>query len=203
MATDNDHDFDEEEWKASGADGPSFEFEEKTGEPEFTPRDEADDEPELGAHEREWQRAEADFSEERFEEASRKSARMGYGPREADARTPGFPDPEERQWAMIGHAAGAVSVLATGGTAGWLVPLVIWLIRRDEGGFAAEQAKEALNFQLTTFLLSLIAIPLMCIGVGVLIVLAIPIASVVFSIIGAVRTWGGERYDYPINFRLI
>ena len=203
MATDNENDFDENEWKASGAGGPKFEFEEVTGEPEFTPRDADQPEPELGAHERAWRAAEADLDEERFERASRRSARMGYGPREHEARAPGFPSPEERQWAMIGHAAGAVSVLVTGGIAGWLVPLIIWLVKKDDGGFAAEQAKEALNFQLTTFLLSLIAIPLMCIGVGVLIVLAIPIASVVFSIIGAVRTWSGERYDYPINFRLI
>jgi len=198
MAKENEHDFDENEWKASSAGGPSFEFEEATGEPNFEPRDADAEEPEMSEHERTWRDAEADF-----EDASRDSARQGHGPREGFARNPNMPSADERQWAMIAHAAGAVSVLVTGGVAGWLVPLIIWIIKKDEGGFAAEQSREALNFQLTAFLLSLIAIPLLCVGVGVLILLAIPIASVVFSIIGAIRTWGGERYDYPVNFRLI
>lgn len=198
MADKNEHEFDEHEWRSSRAGGPSFEFEEATGEPQFEPSDADREEPQPSAHERAWRDAEADF-----ERASRDSARQGFGPREGFARNPNMPSAEERQWAMIGHAAGAVSVLVTGGIAGWLVPLIIWLVKKDDGGFAAEQAKEAVNFQLTAFLLSLIAIPLMCIGVGILIVLAVPICSVIFSIIGAVRTWGGERYEYPINFRLI
>ena len=186
MAKENEHEFDEEEWQASGAGGPSFEFEEATGEPQFEPRDADRGAAESSGYERAWREAEP--------------PRASYS---AHARRPGRPDAEERQWAMIGHAAGAASLVVTGGTAGWLVPLIIWLIRRDQGGFAAEQAKEALNFQITTFLLVLIALPLMCIAVGFLIIWAIPICSLIFSIIGAVRTWEGEAYDYPINFRIL
>lgn len=201
MAKDNDQEFNEEEWKASAADGPSFEFEESEGEPaeapEFEPKRK---EPELDDHTRAWRDA----------EPVPPAGGGGSDPRDreefyhtGEARNPVRPSADERQWAAIGHAAGAVSVLVTGGVAGWLVPLIIWIVKKDDGGFAAEQSKEALNFQITAFLLSLIAIPLVCIGVGILILFAIPIASVVFSIIGAVRTYEGERYDYPINFRLI
>jgi len=183
MENENETEFDEEEWQASSAGGPSFEFEEATGEPQFEPRDAGRGAAPSSEHERAWREAEAPYS--------------------AQARRPGRPDAEERRWAMIGHAAGAVSLVATAGAAGWLVPLVIWLVRKDQGGFAAEQAKEALNFQITTFLLVLIAAPLMCVGIGFLILISIPICSLIFSIIGAVRTWEGEAYDYPINFRIL
>jgi len=187
MAKDNEHEFDAEEWKATAKDGPSFQFDESPGGAGEAPKFEAKPpEPELDDHTRAWREAEPVPSAGGYE-------RSGEG----------RPSAEERQWAAIAHAAGAVSILITGGIAGWLVPLIIWIIKKDEGGFAAEQSKEALNFQITAFLLSLIAVPLLCIGVGFLILFAVPIASVVFSIIGALRTWEGERYDYPINFRLV
>lgn len=187
---DSDH-FDENEWQAGAKDAPKFEFEEVTGEPNFDAGDFAEDD---GAaknedeFERMWRDARPPEDERSFQ---------------GHAANPDMPSEDERLWAMIGHAAGAVSLFLTGGTAGWLVPLVIWIVRDNKEGFAADQAREALNFHLTAFLISLLAIPLLCLGVGFLILFAIPICTFIYSIIGAMRTWNGERYDYPINFRLI
>ena len=42
---------------------------------------------------------------------------------------------------MLAHLLGALL--------GFLGPLIIWLVKKDDHPFVAEQSKEALNFQLT------------------------------------------------------
>src|SRR3546814_17569884 len=60
------------------------------------------------------------------------------------------PDADQRTCAMFCHLA-ALSVLFTG--VGFvLVPLVVWLIKRDDMPFVDDQGKEALNFNITVFL---------------------------------------------------
>jgi len=196
--------FDEKEWRDSAKDGPSFEFEPTEGgpgptpdfEPAGTPPDpftEVEDEAEQ-AHRAEWRSAEPPPREEQAYEPR---------PNRAEARRPGMPTEEERNFAMAAHAAGAIGALVSVGAVGWLVPLILWLVKKDEGGFAADQSREALNFQITMFILGVIGAVLTCIGIGVVIILLVWIAEIVYSIIGAVRTYKGERYEYPINFRLI
>ena len=56
-------------------------------------------------------------------------------------------DQSARTWAMAGHLLGlSGAVIPFGNIIG---PLVVWLMRRDDMPFAAEQAKESLNFQIT------------------------------------------------------
>ena len=98
---------------------------------------------------------------------------------------------------------GPVGVLITGGTIGWLAPLLIWLTRRDYDSFAAEQAKEALNFQITTVILSIIAGILCFILIGFPMLLGLILGNIIFSIVGAIKVHGGEPYRYPYNIRMI
>ena len=54
---------------------------------------------------------------------------------------------EERTWALLGHLS-ALSAFISG--LGCVIgPLIIWLIKRDTLPFAGDQAKEALNFNIT------------------------------------------------------
>ena len=99
-----------------------------------------------------------------------------------------------RTWAIIAHIGGAFT--------NWLVPLVIYLIKKsDPGGvFDAAQAKEALNFQITVF----IAYVLLTVTVIGAFLLIVPMLwSFVFSIIAAVKASNGINYRYPLTLRLI
>jgi uncharacterized Tic20 family protein len=54
---------------------------------------------------------------------------------------------DERTWALLGHLS-ALSAFISG--LGCVIgPLIIWLIKRDTLPFAGDQAKEALNFNIT------------------------------------------------------
>ncbi|MEO7323542.1 MAG: DUF4870 domain-containing protein [Dokdonella sp.] len=114
---------------------------------------------------------------------------------------------EERTWAMIGHlSAFSAFVTGIGCVAG---PLLVWLIKRDTLPFAADQAKEALNFNITA-LIACAALWIITIGtffIGALLTipagLLLCVAWIVFTIIAAVKANEGVAYRYPFTLRLV
>jgi uncharacterized Tic20 family protein len=114
---------------------------------------------------------------------------------------------DERTWAMLGHLS-ALSAFITGFGA-IIGPLIVWLIKRDTLPFAADQAKEALNFNITAALvgIALVVLTLITFGVGALLTvplgLILCVAWLVLTIIGAINASNGTRYRYPLTLRLI
>lgn len=87
---------------------------------------------------------------------------------------------------------------------GWIIgPLVIWLIFRDRSAFIDEHGKEALNFQISYTIYSMISLILCLILIGFLLLAAIGILWFIFVIIATVRASNGEGYRYPFTIRFI
>ena len=103
---------------------------------------------------------------------------------------------DDRTWALVAHAGGLVT--------SFLIPLIIWLAKGDDSEFVRDQAKEALNFQITLLIASLIgAATTVCLGFGFLVLFAVGIADLVLSLVAALRAYDGRRYRYPATMRLI
>lgn len=79
------------------------------------------------------------------------------------------------------------------------VPLVIWLLKRDQFPLVADQGKEALNFQITMFIYLMVSLLLMFVVVGVFLFPLILIFEIVFTIIAIVRVNEGIAYRYPMT----
>lgn len=86
-----------------------------------------------------------------------------------------------------------------------LVPLIVWLVNKDNTGrdYLNTEAKEALNFQITVALGYFVAAVLTPIGIGLLIGPLVWIANAVFCILAAVETSKGRNYRYPLTLRLL
>ena len=69
--------------------------------------------------------------------------------------------------------------------------------------FVAEQAKEALNFQITVFLLAMLCAVLMFVLIGFLLLWALGLADLVLVIIAAIHVSDGKAYRYPCCLRLV
>lgn len=114
---------------------------------------------------------------------------------------------EERTWALLGHLS-ALSAFISG--LGCVIgPLIIWLIKRDTLPFAGDQAKEALNFNITVsaiFLLLLI-LSFLTLGIGFLItvpiMLVVGLGALVLVIMAAIKANEGVAYRYPFAIRLV
>ncbi len=109
------------------------------------------------------------------------------------------PTSEERTLAAVCHGCGVASSLFLP----IIVCLVIYLTKRDESEFVEDQAKEALNFQITMFLLAAIGYLTIFILVGFAVLMAVWLGSIIFPIIAAVKSHSGEKYRYPVNFRIV
>ncbi len=103
-------------------------------------------------------------------------------------------DDETRQWASFAHLGGIL----------WFLPsLIIWLIYKDRSAFVGQEAKTALNFQITLVIAG--------IALGILgVILNFPflngflwIVSLVFSILGYQAVQRGTAYKYPFSLELI
>lgn len=134
----------------------------------------------------------------------------GGGPYEspqadAEVKGDGAPDKDERQMAMFAHLSAIAASLITGFILGFLGPLIIWIIKKDDSEFVADQAKEALNFQLTLLILVVLCWGGAIFSCGLLFFLpGLPfVLQLIFGIIAGMKANEGERYRYPINIRMI
>jgi uncharacterized Tic20 family protein len=92
--------------------------------------------------------------------------------------------------------------------AGFIAPLIIWLIKKDHSRFLDHHGREALNFQLNvliaTFGLTLIAVALMFIIIGFLLlplVFFIAVAALVLEVLAGIAANRGEWHRYPYTYR--
>ncbi|GAA0985212.1 DUF4870 domain-containing protein [Nocardiopsis tropica] len=112
----------------------------------------------------------------------------GYGQSSA---TTGQPNSEERTMALLTHLSGIVL--------GFLVPLIMYLVKKDESPFLRHQSAQALNFQILLTIGYVISIPLSFILIGGLLSLVLWVLAVVFGILAGTAANRGEWYRYPVN----
>lgn len=108
-------------------------------------------------------------------------------------------DPQDRTYATIAHAGTLLNVL---GGWGFVVPLVIMLVKKDRP-IVRKAAAESLNFQISMIVYVLISLPLLLVLVGWVTLSVIALLLLIMPIIAAVKTNDGVPYKYPITFRLV
>lgn len=107
----------------------------------------------------------------------------------------GGPSKDEKMWGMLAHLSAIV--------AGFVGPLIIWLIKREEMPFVNDQGKEALNFQITVAIAFVAAIVLSYVGIGCILLPLVWVANLVMTIMGGLKANDGVAYRYPFAIRLI
>lgn len=122
---------------------------------------------------------------------------------EADPSVPAAAPPtqDERTWGMLAHLAALTGVVIPFGNV--IAPLVIWLVKRDSSAFIADQAKEALNFNITVLIGAAISFVLMLVFIGFLLLFALGIAWLVLTIVAGLKANEGVMYRYPFALRLV
>jgi len=111
------------------------------------------------------------------------------------------PTADERTWGMLAHlTAFAFFICPLGNIVG---PLVVWLVKRDQSAFVADQGKEALNFNISVSLAAIVCAVLVFILVGILLAAALFVFWLAMTIVAAIKANEGARYRYPFTLRLI
>jgi len=112
---------------------------------------------------------------------------------------PPVPEPvpsESRGWAAAAHLIPLIGL-------GFIAPLVIWLMKRDEDPFVEYHAKEALNFQISVLIYAIASVILMIVIIGFILIFVVMVFALVMAIIAGVKAANGEFYRYPLIFRFV
>lgn len=109
---------------------------------------------------------------------------------------------EEKIWAMLCHVLALLRVLPVLWTI--LVPLAIWLAKRDSSRFVDWHGKESINFQLSVLLYHVVFGAIFWIlGLSWFVNLALEAFVVLFVLIAAIRASEGRYYRYPATIRFL
>lgn len=105
----------------------------------------------------------------------------------------------DRNWAMLCHLSALLAFIPP--FVGLILgPLILWLVKGKEHPFIDEHGKEALNFQISVLIYSLV---LCCTLLGIVLLPLLWLGDVIFVIIAAMKASDGESYRYPMCIRLI
>lgn len=112
---------------------------------------------------------------------------------------------DDKTMGMLAHLLGIFTM--------FVGPLVIWLTKKDTSTFVEEEAKEALNFQISLIIyysvLTVVASVLTVVTLGLFGMIA-PLAypalgvfALIVMIMGTLQAKEGNHYKYPLCIRII
>tara|TARA_Y100000034_G_scaffold84474_1_gene101224 strand:- start:104595 stop:104930 length:336 start_codon:yes stop_codon:yes gene_type:complete len=108
---------------------------------------------------------------------------------------------EDRKLLAATHLSQLLDLVS--GIGGFVVPLVIWLFKRDEVLNLDDQARQILNFRISMFIYIVLCLPLLIFGVGFIGLLIISILYLVFPILNAIRANNGQETSYPLALKIL
>ena len=109
---------------------------------------------------------------------------------------------ENRQLLVFTHLSQLLDFVT--GIGGFIVPLLLWLVKKDEVFDMDRHGKAILNFRISMFLYLLICIPFdLLFGLGLLGFIVIGLFYIIFPIINAVRASNNQQPNYPLSIKFL
>ncbi len=109
---------------------------------------------------------------------------------------PSVAQSNDKVWIILCHLSLVLGVP-------FLLPLIVFLVKRDDSPLVAAHAKEVLNFHLSLILWSICCIPFVFILIGILPLMGLSLMGFICAIIAAIKASEGGFYYYPLTLRLI
>jgi uncharacterized Tic20 family protein len=108
---------------------------------------------------------------------------------------------QEKTMAMLCHLTALAGFFIPFGNI--VGPLIVWLVKKDESAVVDANGKKALNFQISITIYAMVAAALIFVGIGLLLLPAIGVFSLVMIIINSVKANKGEEVSYPLTIPII
>ncbi|MDO5701397.1 MAG: DUF4870 domain-containing protein [Bowdeniella nasicola] len=110
----------------------------------------------------------------------------------------------ERPVGVVANLSPLIAMLLSAGAASLLAPLVFWFIYRDRSAFVRACSAQAFNFTLLMWIGSVagwvLVFTVILSPLGIILIAASTLMTIVFPIIGAMRANRGEVYRYPMQW---
>ena len=109
--------------------------------------------------------------------------------------------PAQKQMGMLLHLSQLLGLLIP--FAGIIAPIIIWQTQKDKTPALDAHGKMIVNFFLSCLIYGIISAVLVIVLVGIVGLLAIIVVSIAFPIVGAVKAYNGEFWEYPLTIEFL
>jgi uncharacterized Tic20 family protein len=106
------------------------------------------------------------------------------------------PPGSDKIWSVLSHLSIFIGVP-------FFLPLIVYLVMRDESKYVADNAREALNFHISLVIYAICAGLLTFILIGIPLLVLMGVATFILSIVAAIKAADGACYRYPLTLRLV
>jgi uncharacterized Tic20 family protein len=103
---------------------------------------------------------------------------------------------DDKIWVVLSHLSIIFGV-------GILLPLIVYLVKKDDSATVSYHAREALNFHISVYLYMFCCVLLFVVIVGIPLAVVLGVVTLVLSIVAAVQGAEGKAYRYPFTIRFI
>lgn len=87
--------------------------------------------------------------------------------------------------------------------AGYILPVVMWTTFKEQSAIIDQHGKNILNWMISFIIYITTSVLLIIVIIGIPLLIALAIMSIVFAIIGAVKAGDGIIYKYPLTINFI
>jgi uncharacterized Tic20 family protein len=123
-----------------------------------------------------------------------------YATDDADVGPEKF-DQKTRQWGFILHMSVLAGFLLP--PAGFIAPIVIWQLKKDELPGVDSHGKNAMNWLMSAAIYMVVSVLLVFAIIGIPMMIALGAVAIVFPIIAAIKANHGELWTYPMSIRFL
>jgi len=106
-----------------------------------------------------------------------------------------------RTFAMVMHLSQFAGFVVP--VAGLVLPIVMWATEKDRSREIDRHGRVILNWMISSLIYTVVAIILCFVVIGFPLLIGLVVASVVFTIIGAVKASAGVCWPYPMSIRFL
>ena len=108
---------------------------------------------------------------------------------------------EARKWAMFIHFSQLAGFLIP--LAGLIVPILIWQLKKEDMPEIDIHGKIVTNWIISQLIYGLIFAILSLLIIGIFLLIALGIISIIFPIIGGIKASEGNTWKYPLSFTFV
>ncbi len=85
--------------------------------------------------------------------------------------------------------------------AGIVVPIVMWILSKDESELARRHGASMMNWLISSIIYALVSLILVFVAIGIPMLVILAILHIAFPIIAAVKAHEGKMWSYPLTIR--
>ena len=109
---------------------------------------------------------------------------------------------ELKQFLMLMHFSQLAGFIVP--FAGLILPIVMWSGNKDKNPLIDEHGKNIVNWMISSFIYAIVGgLLIFVFFVGIPVLFALAICSIVFAIMGGIKASNGEVYKYPLTITFI